>query len=65
MPARGGWEVKAGSSRVLERAPQGTACVSARGKQGSQGQSRESLEDGAERGEGDMHHERSMHACLN
>ena len=31
MPAGGGWEVEAGSSRVLERAPQGTACISPRG----------------------------------
>ena len=37
MPAGGGWEVEAGSSRVLERAPQGTACISPRGRRGSQG----------------------------
>ena len=60
MPAKGGWEVEAGSSRVLERAPQGTACIS-RGRRGSQGQSRESLEDGVE---GGRHRERSMHASL-
>ena len=37
MPAGGGWEVEAGSSRVLERAPQGMACTSPRGRRGSQG----------------------------
>ena len=37
MPAGGGWEVEAGSNRVLERAPQGTACISPRGRRGSQG----------------------------
>ena len=37
MPAGGGWEVEAGSSRVLERAPQGTACISPRERRGSQG----------------------------
>ena len=38
MPAGGGgWEVEAASSRVLERALQGTACISLRGRRGSQG----------------------------
>ena len=37
MPAGGGWEVEAGSSGVLERAPQGMACISPRGRRGSQG----------------------------
>ena len=58
---------------MLERAPQGTACISPRGRRSSQGQSGESLEDGAERGEGGGHRERgeggghrerSMHASL-
>ena len=64
MPAGGGCEVEVGSSRVLERAPQGTACISAR-ETGLLGTwSGESLEDGAERGEGGRHRERSMHASL-
>ena len=37
MPAGGGWEVEAGTSRVLELAPQGTACISPRGRRSSQG----------------------------
>ena len=35
-PAGGGWEVEAGSTRVLDRAPQGTPCTSPRGIRGSQ-----------------------------
>ena len=37
LPAGGGLEVEACSSRVLERASQGTACISPRGRRGSQG----------------------------
>ena len=57
-----GWKVEAGSSRVLERAIQDTAWISSRGRRGSKGQSGESLEDGAERGEGGLHCERIMPA---
>ena len=37
MSTGGGWEVEAGSSRVSERAPRGTACISSRGRRGSKG----------------------------
>ena len=64
MSVGGGWEVEACRSRVSERAPQGTVCISPRGRWGSQGQNGESLEDGAERGEGGMNREHSMHTSL-
>ena len=58
-------EVEAGSSRVFERAPQGTACISPTRETGLTGtKSGESLEDGAERGEGGRYRERSMLASL-
>ena len=65
MPAEGGWEVEAGSGRVLERAPEGAAFHLSAREAGLAGTySGESLEDGAERGGGGRHRERSMHASL-
>ena len=65
MPAGGGWEVEAGSSRVLERTPLGTACISPRGRDGAHKNiERGKLGYGVERGVGDRHCERSMHTSL-